>query len=33
LFSHSSLGPATIRPTYAGQGFLVTCDKQAAPLV
>lgn len=33
LFSHSSLGPATIRATYAGQGFLVTCDKQAAPLV
>jgi 2-polyprenyl-3-methyl-5-hydroxy-6-metoxy-1,4-benzoquinol methylase len=33
LFSHSSLGPATIRPIYAGQGFLVTCDKTAAPLV
>jgi SAM-dependent methyltransferase len=33
LFSHSGLGQVAIRPTYAGQGFFVTCDKQATPLV
>ena len=33
LFSEPGLGPVAIRPTYAGQGYLVTCDKQAAPLV
>ena len=33
LFSQPGLGPVAIRPTYAGQGFLVTCDKQTAPLV
>jgi SAM-dependent methyltransferase len=33
LFSRPNLGPVTIRPTYAGQGFLVTCDKKTAPLV
>jgi SAM-dependent methyltransferase len=33
LFSHPTLGPATIRPTYAGQGFLVTCDKTPASLI
>jgi SAM-dependent methyltransferase len=33
LFSRPGLGPIAIRPTYAGQGYLVTCDKQAAPLV
>jgi SAM-dependent methyltransferase len=33
LFSHLGLGPVAIRPTYAGQGFLVTCDKQPAPLI
>ena len=33
LFSQPGLGPVAIRPTYAGQGFLVTCDKQAASLV
>ena len=33
LFAQPSLGPVAIRPTYTGQGFLVTCDKQAAPLV
>ena len=29
LFSGAGLGPVAIRPTYAGQGFLVTCDKRA----
>ena len=33
LFARPGWGPVAIRPTYAGQGFLVTCDKQAAPLV
>jgi SAM-dependent methyltransferase len=33
LFAQSGLGSVAIRPTYAGQGFLVTADKQAAPLV
>jgi SAM-dependent methyltransferase len=33
LFSRAGLGSVAIRPTYAGQGYLVTCDKQAAPLV
>ena len=33
LFSRPDLAPIAIRPTYAGQGFLVTCDKKAAPLV
>ena len=33
LFAQPGLGSAAIRPTYTGQGFLVTCDKQAAPLV
>ena len=33
LFSRPGLGPIAIRPTYAGQGFLVTCDKKATPLV
>jgi SAM-dependent methyltransferase len=33
LFSRPDLGPIAIRPTYAGQGFLVTCDKKTAPLV
>jgi SAM-dependent methyltransferase len=33
LFAQPSLGPVAIRPTYAGQGFLVMCDKRAAPLV
>ena len=33
LFSQPGLGPVAIRPTYAGQGFLVSCDKKAAPLV
>jgi SAM-dependent methyltransferase len=33
LFAQPGLGPAAIRPTYAGQGFLVMCDKRAAPLV
>ena len=33
LFSRPGLGPVAIRPTYAGQGFLVTCDKNAQPLV
>jgi SAM-dependent methyltransferase len=33
LFSQPGLGPVTIRPTYAGQGFLVVCDKQATPLI
>ena len=29
LFSRPDLGAVAIRLTYAGQGFLVTCDKQA----
>ena len=33
LFSQPGLGPVAIRPTYAGQGFLVVCDKQAPPLI
>jgi SAM-dependent methyltransferase len=33
LFSQPGLGPVAIRPTYAGQGFLVTCDRRAAPLI
>ena len=33
LFLRPDLGPVAIRPTYAGQGFLVTCDKKTAPLV
>jgi SAM-dependent methyltransferase len=33
LFSRPDLGPIAIRPTYAGQGFLVTCDKKTEPLV
>jgi SAM-dependent methyltransferase len=33
LFSQPGLGPVSIRPTYAGQGFLVTCDKKATALV
>jgi SAM-dependent methyltransferase len=33
LFAQPRLGPAAIRPTYAGQGFLVMCEKRAAPLV
>jgi len=31
--SHIRPRPATIRPTYAGQGFLVTCDKTPASLI
>jgi SAM-dependent methyltransferase len=33
LFSHPGLGPVVLRTTYADQGFLVTCDKQPAPLI
>jgi SAM-dependent methyltransferase len=33
LFSRPGLGLVAIRPTYAGQGYLVTCDKQVTPLV
>jgi SAM-dependent methyltransferase len=33
LFAQPGLGPVAIRPTYGGQGFLVTADKQATPLV
>ena len=33
LCSQPGLGPVVISPTYAGQGFLVTCDKTPAPLV
>jgi SAM-dependent methyltransferase len=33
LFSRPGLGPVAISPTYAGQGFLVMCDKTPAPLL
>jgi 2-polyprenyl-3-methyl-5-hydroxy-6-metoxy-1,4-benzoquinol methylase len=33
LFSYPGLGQVAVRSTYAGQGFLVTCDKTAAPLI
>ena len=33
LFSYPGLGPVAVRSTYAGQGFLVTCDKTPGSLV
>ena len=33
LCSRPGLGPVVISPTYAGQGFLVTCYKTPAPLL
>ena len=33
LFSRPDLGAVAISPTYAGQGFLVKCDKKTASLI
>jgi SAM-dependent methyltransferase len=33
LFSYPGLGQVAVRSTYAGQGFLVTCDKTPGSLV
>jgi 2-polyprenyl-3-methyl-5-hydroxy-6-metoxy-1,4-benzoquinol methylase len=33
LFSRPDLESVAVGPTYAGQGFLVTCDKRPGPLV